>query len=308
MTDYRGDQKTSNLAAIHQQINWLQQQPDGIIFQQNSGDNCIAVKKIKSVLLLLLADKETLSTNVAQSILDLDNPLNLIFPYARAILLALVWKNQPQKIYIIGFGGGSIPRFFHHHFPDAIVECTDIDRTVVEVARKFFGILFDDRLKVAIQDGREYLAQQNPIVNNDIIIVDAGFGNGYMPYKLVTQEFYQLCKTRLSTAGVLVVHLFHKEEFNAAAVKTIQTVFAQVYICNLETGNSIVIGTNAPDLAQNEIFLKAELIQDFYNLGFSLIEMSLQLKKVAQLPEWLKNWETLPVFTDAEIPAGYGDC
>ena len=308
MTDYRGDRKTRNLAAIHQQINWLQQQPDGIIFQQNSGDNCIAVKKIKSVLLLLLADKETLSTNVAQSILDLDNPLNLIFPYARAILLALVWKNQPQKIYIIGFGGGSIPRFFHHHFPDAIVECTDIDRTVVEVARKFFGILFDDRLKVAIQDGREYLAQQNPIVNNDIIIVDAGFGNGYMPYKLVTQEFYQLCKTRLSTAGVLVVHLFHKEEFNAAAVKTIQTVFAQVYICNLETGNSIVIGTNAPDLAQNEIFLKAELIQDFYNLGFSLIEMSLQLKKVAQLPEWLKNWETLPVFTDAEIPAGYGDC
>ena len=129
-----------------------------------------------------------------------------------------------------------------------------------------------------------------------------------MPYKLVTQEFYQLCKTRLSTAGVLVVHLFHKQEFNAAAVKTIQTVFAQVYICNLETGNSIEIATNAADLAQNEIFFKAELIQDFYNLGFSLIEMSLQLKKVAQLPEWIKNWETLPIFTDAEIPAGYGDC
>ena len=32
-------------------------------------------------------------------------------------------------------------------------------------------------------------------VKNDIIIVDAGFGSGYMPYRLVTQEFYQLCKT-----------------------------------------------------------------------------------------------------------------
>jgi len=308
MNDYKGDRLPSNLAAIHQQINWLQQQPDGIIFQQNSGDNCIAVKKIKSVLLLLLADRESLSTNVAQSILDLDNPLNLIFPYARAMLLALVWKNQPKKIYIIGFGGGSIPRFFHHYFADAIVECADIDQTVVEVAHKFFGIQFDDRLKVAIQDGREYLAQQNSPVKNDIIIVDAGFGNGYMPYRLVTQEFYQLCKTRLSTAGVLVIHLFHKEEFNAAAVKTLQTVFAQIYICNLETGNSIAIATNAPDLAKNEIFLKAELIQDFHNLGFSLIEMSLQLKKVAQLTKWMKNWETLPVFTDAEIPAGYRDC
>ena len=308
MNDYKGDLLLSNLAAIHHQINWLKQQPDGIIFQQNSGDNCIAVKKIKSVLLLLLADRESLSTNVAQSILDLDNPLNLIFPYARATLLALVWKNQPKKIYIIGFGGGSIPRFFHHYFADAIVECADIDQTVVEVAHKFFGIQFDDRLKVAIQDGREYLAQQNSPVKNDIIIVDAGFGSGYMPYRLVTQEFYQLCKTRLSTAGVLVVHLFHKEEFNAAAVKTLQTVFAQVYICNLETGNSIAIATNAPDLAENQIFLKAELIQDFHNLGFSLIEMSLQLKKVTQLTKWMKNWETLPVFTDAEIPAGYPDC
>ncbi|MEG3986450.1 fused MFS/spermidine synthase [Microcoleus sp. S28C3] len=308
MTDYKGDRQSRNLALINEQINWLQQQPDGILFQQNSGDNCIAVKKIKSVLLLLLADRETLSTNVAQSILDLNNPLNLIFPYARAMLLALVWTNQPKNIYIIGFGGGSIPRVFYHYFANAIVECTDIDLTVVEVAHKFFGIQFDDRLKVAIQDGREYLAQQNSTVKNDIIIVDAGFGSGYMPYRLVTQEFYQLCKTRLSSAGVVVVHLFHKQEFNAAAVKTIQTVFAQIYICNLETGNCIVIATNTPDLAKNEIFLKAELIQDFHNLGFSLIEMSLQLKKVAQLPEWVKNWETLPIFTDAEIPAGYGDC
>lgn len=308
MTDYyKGDRQTSNLALIHKQINWLQKQPDGIIFQQNSGDNCIAVKKINSVLLLLLADRPTLSTNVAQSILDLNNPLNLIFPYARAMLLALIWKNQPQKIYIIGFGGGSIPRFFHHYFADAMVECTDIDQTVVEVAQKFFGIQFDNRLKVAIQDGRAYLAQKNPTVKNDIIIVDAGFGSGYMPYRLVTQEFYQLCKTCLSSAGILVVHLFHKQEFNAAAVKTLQTVFAQIYICNLETGNSIAIATNAPDLPQNEIFLKAELIQDFHNLKFSLIEMSLQLKKVAQLPELVKNWEMLPIFTDAEIPAGYGD-
>ena len=307
MTNYLGDRQTSNLAVIHQQINWLKQQPDGIIFQQNSSDNCIAVKKIKSLLLLLLADQETLSTNVAQSILDLNNPLNLIFPYSRAMLLALVWKTQPKNIYIIGLGGGSLPRCFHHYFPDAIVECTDIDETVVEVAHNFFGIQFDDRLKVAIQDGREYLSQQNPTVKNDIIIVDAGFGSGYMPYRLVTQEFYQLCRTRLSSAGVVVVHLFHKQEFNAAAVKTLQTVFAQVYICNLETGNCIAIATNAPDLAKNEIFLKAELIQDFHNLGFSLIEMSLQLKKVAELGESLKNWEALPIFTDAEIPAGYLD-
>lgn len=305
MSDYLGDRQNSKLAAIRQQINWLQQQPDGTLFQKNYGDNCIAVKKINSFLLLLLADTETLTTKVAQSILDLNNPLNLIFPYARAMMLALVWKNSPQKIYIIGFGGGSIPNYFHHYFPHAIVECTDIDPIVFEVAQKFFGIQLDDKLKVTIQDGREYLAGQNTTVKNDIIIVDAGFGSGYMPYKFVTQEFYQLCKTRLSSAGVVVVNLFHKQKFNAAAVKTIQSVFAQVYLFNLDQGNTIAIATNAPDLTQNEIFLKAEIIQDFYNLEFSLIELSLQLKKVAQLPEWVNSWDTLPIFTDAAIPAEY---
>ncbi|WP_445243423.1 hypothetical protein [Microcoleus sp. AR_TQ3_B6] len=67
---------------------------------------------------------------------------------------------------------------FHHYFANAIVECTDIDQKVVEVAQKIFGIQFDDRLKVALQEGREYLAQQNPTVKNDLIIVDAGFGSG----------------------------------------------------------------------------------------------------------------------------------
>jgi hypothetical protein len=114
---------------------------------------------------------------------------------------------------------------------------------------------------------------------------------------LVTQEFYQLCKARLSSAGVAVIHLFHKPDFNAAVVKTLHSVFAQVYICNLATGNSIVIATNAPDLEKNEIVLKAEVIQDFHSLGFSLIQKSLQLKVVSQLLDWVNFWEALPNFT-----------
>lgn len=307
MTDYQCDRQQKNLTTIYDRINWLHQQPDGIIFQEISGDNCIAVKKIKSVLLLFLADRTTLSTNVAQSIFDLNNPLNFIFPYARAMVLALIWQSQPKNIYIIGFGGGSLPRFFHHYFPDATIECTDLDVTIVAVAQKFFGIQFDDRLKVAIQDGREYLKKQISTAKYDIIIVDAGFGSGYMPYSLVTQEFYQLCKSRLSTSGVIAVHLFHKPDFNAAAVKTLQSVFARVYTCNLAEGNSIAIATDIPILDRNEIFFKAEIIQDFHNLGFSLTEQTQQLKNIAELAECVNNWDALPIFTDAAMPRGYSD-
>jgi spermidine synthase len=307
MSNYQSDWQQQNLAAIYEQINWLHQQPDGIMFKQISGDNCIAIKKIKSLLLLLLVDRETLTTNVAQSIFDLNNPLNLIFPYARSMLLALIWQSQPKNIYVVGFGGGSLPRFFHHYFSQTTIECTELDSTVVEVAQKFFGIQLDDRLKVIIQEGREYLTQNQSILKYDLIIVDAGFGSGYMPYNLVTQEFYHLCQECLSSTGVLVVNIFHKQYFNMAVVKTLKSVFTEVYLCKVETGNTIVIATNAPYLTQNEIILKAEVIQDFHNLGFSLREPSLELQVVSQLPDWVNTWESLPIFTDAEIPMGYFD-
>jgi spermidine synthase len=307
MTDCEFDRQQKNLTAIYDRINWLHQQPDGILFQEMSGDNCIAVQKIKSVLLLFLADRSTLTTNVAQSIFDLNNPLNFIFPYAKAIVLALIWQSQPQNIYIIGFGGGSIPQFFHHYFPDATIECTDLDATIVAVAQKFFSIQLDDRLKVAIQDGRAYLAEQISPTKYDLIIVDAGFGSGYMPYSLVTQEFYQLCKSRLSNSGIIAVHLFHKPDFNAAAVKTLQSVFARVYTCNLAEGNSIAIATDIPILDKDEIFFKAEIVQDFHKLEFSLTEQTQQLKNIAELVKSMNNWEALPIFTDTAMPPGYLD-
>ncbi|MGL5064725.1 MAG: spermidine synthase, partial [Microcoleus sp.] len=210
MTNYWEYRQQKKLAVFEKHIDWLRQQPDGILFQENSGDNCIAVKKIQSMLLLLLADRATLTTNVAQSICNLNNPFKLIFPYARSVMLALIWQSHPKNIYIIGFGGGSIPQFLQHHFPEAAIECTDIDAKIVTVAQQFFGIQLDDRLQVTIQDGREYLAEQVASSKYDIIIVDAGFGSGYMPYRLATQEFYQLCKSRLSDSGVAVLHLFHK--------------------------------------------------------------------------------------------------
>jgi len=98
----------------------------------------------------------------------------------------------------------------------------------------------------------------------------------------------------LSSAGVAVIHLFHKPDFNAAVVKTLR-VCTSIY---MQFGNgNIVIATNAPYLDKNEIVLKAEVIQYFHNLGFSLIQKSLQLKVFSQLLDWVNFWEALPIFT-----------
>ena len=132
-----------------------------------------------------------------QSILNLNDPIYLIFPYTQAMMLTLLWNSQPKKIYIAGFGGGSIPQVLHHYLPEVIIECTEVDANILSIAQNFFGVELNDRLRVKIQDGREYLEQKKCLDKYDIIMIDVAFGNGYMSYNLATQEFYQLCDRHL---------------------------------------------------------------------------------------------------------------
>jgi spermidine synthase len=105
-----------NLAAILQRLAWLQKQPDGIIFCQDSGVHYVVVRKDQSHIKLALVEKVNLHTDLLQSVFDLNNPLHLVSEYTQAMLLGLVWQSQPQRIYIAGFGGGRIPLVLHHYF------------------------------------------------------------------------------------------------------------------------------------------------------------------------------------------------
>lgn len=285
------DWQQFNLQETHQRLSWLQQQPDGYLFQQTGESQIIAVKKVNSLLFLLLADPATRTTNLVQSILDLNQPFNLFFPYAQAMMLGLVWHPRPQKVGLIGLGGGTLPRLFHHYLEQTVIDCIEIDATVVAVAKQFFGMQPDARFKVAIAEGRGYL-EQHP-QTYDILMTDAGFGDGKMPHQLVTQEFFKLCKCRLVAGGVLVVHLFHKEAlFNAAVLKTLKRVFDQVYQCCLTNTDWVAIATDTKFLERSKILFYAEVIQEFHGFEFSLIDRALQVEAVSE------SLDSLPILQD----------
>lgn len=295
--------QAKNLEAIRQRISWLHEQPDGVIFSQPSGIHFLTIKKVKFIIQLVLVEQVTLKMNWVQSILNLNHPIYLIFPYAQAMMLALVWNSQPQRIYIAGFGGGSIPQFLHHYFPDTIIECTEIDASILSIAEKFFGVELNERLKVKIQDGREYLAQQNQEIKYDIMMIDVAFGNGYMSYNLATQEFYELCDRHLSKSGVIVVNTLKSNGFEAEYMKTIQAVFPCIYICHTSGSNTIIIGTHNPPMNKEEIREKAQFIQDYYQFSFPLVDRANDVNMIEDLPSL--NLEEVSILQDISSPASY---
>lgn len=307
MIDDRTNWQIMNLAAIGQRLAWLQQQPDGIIFCKDSGVHYVAVTKDRSHIKLSLIEKVNLHTDLLQSIFDSNNPLHLVSEYTQAMLLGLVWQNQPQRIYIAGFGGGRIPLVLHHYLPETVIDCADIDAIAIEAATQCFGVQFDSRLTVAIQDGREYLEQQNPYIQYDIIMTDVFFGNGYFPHRLATKEFYQLCKKRLSSDGVVLVNLLQRDDFYAEKVKTFQSVFSQVCVCPWKDINSILIGSNSTILDKNEIVARAKYLQDGHDFSFSLVDRALEVKVGKELAEVVPNLDKAQVLMDDLPPVGYFD-
>ena len=308
MRDEQKEWQTINLSAIKQRLAWVQQQPDGVVFCKESGVHYVAVKKDKNQINLSLVEKVNLYTDLLQSVFDLNNPLHLVSEYTQAMMLGLVWQSQPKRVYVAGFGGGRIPLVMHHYLPETVVECADVDPIAISAAIQCFGVQFDGRLSVAIQDGREYLEQQSPDIQYDIIMTDVFFGNGYFPHRLATKEFYQLCKKHLSTAGVVLVNLLQRDEFYAQKVKTFQSVFSQVCVCPWKDINSVLIGTNSPILEKDEIVSRAKYLQDGHEFSFPLTDRALDVKIGSELAKIIPNLDKTQILTDDAPPAGYFDC
>jgi spermidine synthase len=74
---------------------------------------------------------------------------------------------------IFGLGGGNIPMFFRHHYPDAHIDVVEMDAVVVDVAERFFNYRTDSALVSHVSEGRQYLDRAAPPAPYDLIIQDA---------------------------------------------------------------------------------------------------------------------------------------
>src|SRR5689334_2107935 len=81
-----------------------------------------------------------------QSRLDLADPAKLMCHYTEAMTLAFLWNREPLRMHVMGLGGGQFPMFLRAQFPEAAIDCTELDPDVYDLARKFFSFHADSKL------------------------------------------------------------------------------------------------------------------------------------------------------------------
>jgi len=193
-----------------------------------------------------------------QSVVKLGDPDHLELSYARTMLAGLALSGSSRRMLVIGLGGGSLPMFLRRNYPDAIIDVVEIDPDVVVVAKRFFGVIEDDRLPIYIADARQFVENSEPGIY-DLIMVDA-FGANNTPAHLTTQEFMQSLHKAVSLDGVVIGNLWRRA-YNPdydSMVLTYKSVFNQNILLDV-TGdvNSIIVALPANTPINRERFAVA---------------------------------------------------
>ncbi len=144
------------------------------------------------------------------------------------MMAALYLNPSPQRILIIGLGGGTLPRTLQKVLPEASIDAVEVDPAVVRVAYKYFDFVPLPTTHVIEEDGRVFAKRMGKQrTRYDLVMLDA-FDHEYIPEHLLTREFLQEIKGLLSEHGVLAANTFAASRLYDFESATYYSVFGRV--------------------------------------------------------------------------------
>jgi spermidine synthase len=257
-------------------------QGDGEIAHIETQYNDIFITKRRDELTMSFQLK---GWDYTETIVNLREPDNLPVRYTRVMTLGVVYPPQLKKILMIGLGGGSISTYLALSMPETMIDTVELDPGVVSAAKKYFGLRESPRLRYLAGDGRVMLRRSPD--KYDLILVDA-FRGGYVPFHLLTKEFYALLKDHLTPGGAVTFNIHDGTKLYLSTLRTLSSVFATTHIYPSGEGETITVVTAEPAPEQAALAARATSLQHRHKFRYPL-------------PALLARRASLPAFDKADI-------
>lgn len=160
------------------------------------------------------------------------------FIYHEALVHPALFSHKcPRRIFVGGAGEGATLREILKHPCVKSVTTVDIDREVVELAKKYLfrwhrGAFVNRKVKLHFLDARKYLRETKELFDCIFLdLCDPGDAEGPSA-RLFTKEFYSLAKKRLAPGGILTIQCgstnLNMLKGYAHVYKTLRSVFDSV--------------------------------------------------------------------------------
>jgi spermidine synthase len=270
---------------------------DGRLAHVESEYNDIYVTKRRNQLIMTFQLK---GWNYTESVANLEDPDDLPLHYSRVMTSAsLLYPADPKRILMIGLGGGSISTYYGRAMPDVTIDAIELDQRVIDVAKKYFAIRETSRVKFIAADGRVFLNRSKE--RYDLILLDA-YRGGYVPFHLLTKEFYALLKDRLTPSGAVAFNVHDGTKLYHSTVRTLGEVFPTLDLYPSGVGEVITIVSPDPKFDRNVLETRAAALQERYKFRFPLPDV---LKR--RMPNPKGEARTGVVITDDFAPVNLYD-
>ena len=210
-----------------------------------------------------------LGSETVQSSMSLADPTELVLSYTRAMMAYLLFDPHPQRVLMIGLGGGSLAKFVYRHLPSVDITVIESQPRVIAAARQYFHVPPDDsRFRVELAEGSQWVAAHPR--SCEVLMVD-GYDGHQQVSELSSEGFYADARAALTDDGILVVNLWSSDSRLDAYVQRIERVFDAVACLPAERrGNVVALAfPRSPGHPRwDDLRLAARTLQVRYGLEF----------------------------------------
>src|SRR5262245_40357042 len=167
-----------------------------------------------------------------QSAMDVTRPFSTQYSYTDLFSLATLYRPSTDSMLFLGLGGGSAPKRMWRDFPKLQVDVVELDPVVADVARRYFAVPDDPRLRIENEDGRLFLAKSDR--KWDAIAIDVFYEDG-IPFHMSTFEFFELVREHLEPGGVVLMNVIGSIQDSGSGLfralyRTYRAVFPTVVV------------------------------------------------------------------------------
>src|SRR6201999_752633 len=165
----------------------------------------------------------------------------LVLPFAAASQSSA----PPGRIAILGDAAGTVARAYGHFFPHTRVDAVDLDGKLSEIGKRYFH-LAGPRLHLYTADARPWL--QATHARYGAIFLDA-YRQPYIPFYLVTRQFFESAREHLRPGGTFIVNVGHlpgSDSLERVVTATLRAVFPYVVRDRFSSENSLLVASTAP--------------------------------------------------------------
>lgn len=177
-----------------------------VIYQNHDDDGILEVVEADGVRSLHFG------TDSRQSSMLIDNQDYLHLSYSRAMMTWNLFREDFATALMIGLGGGSLVKYLLQQFPDGHITVVEQRKSVVKIARSYFHLPFDDRLKIVTGDGGSFIRKiaETRRKRYDLLLIDA-FSHEAVASSINGAAFFDACRALLTEQGVMVINLWNTD-------------------------------------------------------------------------------------------------